>query len=210
MSKIPILLYPDDTLNVTVDHMYDINMGIEYHSSKRNDIMKNLMVADPKFVDWELAQKRYIRVSPIELRAEMIAKKEKTDSFIDYLTWKYKLSFIEEHLLRLQIMSFIDEVVINRIASNINSVIFDHSGIYDSNKVINQIENSPETMDACSFLKNINTSDYSYFVLPSQYLLMHLPHLQLFQYGKKEMRYHILEKHIGKSLDEEWRKRVEL
>ena len=161
-------------------------------------------------MDWDLARAGYEGVHPAELWQDMEKRIKETNTFADYLSWKHHLSQTESHLLRLHMNSFIYEISISRLNTNFNEV-------YLNKEARNPRGNSedfsslPEVVNSYSFLKNINTGDYSYFVLPYQYLLLHLPNIlpvRLASTKTLESRFMSLEKYLGQELDEEWRKRI--
>ncbi len=209
-TKTPVLLIPGDTIMLTIENYQEIDMHATYSSLNGNNTMASLMMADPKWMDWDLARARYEGVHPAELWQDMEKRIKETNTFADYLSWKHHLSQTESHLLRLHMHSFIYEISISRLNTNFNEV-------YLNKEARNPRGNSedfsslPEVVNSYSFLKNINTGDYSYFVLPYQYLLLHLPDIlpvRLASTKTLESRFMSLEKYLGQELDEEWRKRI--
>ena len=71
---------------------------------------------------------------------------------------------------------------------------------------------SEEVIEAHGFMRAIDTDDYSYLILPSQYLLLHLHRAipVVSSMMTKDMYIEIIEKYIGRHLNEDWRKRVDI
>lgn len=207
--NIPIFLVPGDTLYVTIENDQKVSCHTTYVSSKGYPVMHRLMTADPKWVDWDLAQSRYTTIRPSDLLREIENKKESSRALVDYLSWKYGLDKIESHLLSLQIYSFLYEIGISRLNKNFLDVYFRETGNHPKGYT-DALISLPEIVDSYGFLKDIQTGDYSYFVLPSQYLLFHLANIRPIRFAKTlDLRYEILEQYLGQELDEEWRKRID-
>lgn len=207
-TKIPVLLIPDDTIMLEIENYQDLDMRTTYNSVNGNNTMANLMMADPKWVDWENARDRDTNIRPSDLFQDMEKRIEDSGRLVDYLAWKYHLSQTESHLLRLQMHSFIYEVGISRLNRNLSDTYFGKNINYQGNA--EGLASLPEIVDSYSFLRNIRTDDCSYFVLPSQYLLLHLSQIHPIQLvGTSESRFRSLEQYLGQELDDEWRKRID-
>lgn len=207
-TKIPVLLIPDDTIMLEIENYQEFDMRTTYNSVNGNNTMANLMMADPKWVDWENARDRDASIHPSDLFQDMEKRKETSGRLVDYLTWKYHLSQAESHLLRLQMHSFIYEVGISRLNRNLSDTYSGGSTNYQG--TAEDLASLAEVIDSYCFLKDIKTKDYSYFVLPSQYLLSHLSQILPIRLVRtSESRFKSLEQYLGQELDEEWRKRID-
>lgn len=207
-AVIPVVFYPNDTLEVTIDKLGEIDMTVSYRSLAGNNIMQKLMQADPMWTDWELAGKRSTPVAPSMLAKEMQAKKNETTKLVEYLTWKHGMSQVESHLLQLKINSFINEISITRLRKTILGLYPSTTELLNKPEELSRIEQQPEIQESYEFLKEIDPEDYSYFILPSEYLLSHLPGVVLYYRSDRNQRYGIIERYIGKPLDDLWRKRI--
>lgn len=204
---IPVLVNPDDTLNITISGMGEYDMEVTYTSHHGYDVMPGLMKADPSFTYFELFQKRPEKIRPMELPKEMETYKSMHLRFCDYLTWKYNLTEIESHLLLLSLNSIVDGIAILRLNNNIHDTFFHAHGLPKSR--VEELCFQPDIKQSYSFVSNINTKDYSYFVLPEQFLLIHLSKMDAvsLMWGL-DNRLKALETHLGQKLDEEWIKRL--
>lgn len=209
-TSIPVFLIPNDTITLTVEQYKEVDMHVMYQSSDGNYTMEKLMHTDPRWVDWEFATDRYVNIRPDELMGEVHKRKRAADTLADYLVWKYKLSRVESHMLRLQMYSFIYEIAITRLNKNLHDVYFRRNGFYQTDYQDGLIH-IPEIVDSYGFLKDIRTDDYTYFMLPSQYLLIHLANIEPVRYPQTtELRFKILEEYLGHPINNEWKKRIEL
>lgn len=205
---IPIVLCPDDELTVSIENFGEIDMKVSYRSKDGNAVMQNLLRAAANYTAWDFVYRRYDVISPTLLNNKLEQEKTMFEKFSDYLAWKYKLSSKEVHLLRLNYNSLLYEVAmvcLNRV--------FDVSFKPGTNiEAVREAMMSSEVIEAHTFMKAINTDDYSYLILPSQYLLLHL-HNAIPLYSSKmtkDMYIEIIEKYIDRQLNEDWKKRINI
>lgn len=205
-AYIPLMLYPNDTLYVTIDRLREVGMSVDYRSQAGNNVMQNLMKADPYWMDGELVNTRYVPARPSVLKEDMMNRKKKAAILVDYLAWKHKMSLTEAHLLRLQIHSFINAIHIARMGTNMERAIHYKQGEYTQKIIADYTAMLPELQDDYDFLQEIDTKDYSYFVLPRQSIIANLYYAVKFPIDN----FSTLEKYIGKPLNEDWRSRINL
>lgn len=207
-STIPVILYPNDTIDLTIDGRDDIDRKVTYSSRKGNDMMPNLMKAAANYTSWDFVSKRYDAISPSTLQDELEQEKQAFETFSDYLAWKYKLTPKETHLLRIAYYSLLYEVCIASLSNAYNETFWREEDMEERIKYID----SEEVIEAHGFMRAIDTDDYSYLILPSQYLLLHLHRAipVVSSMMTKDMYIEIIEKYIGRHLNEDWRKRVDI
>lgn len=209
--RIPVFLYPDDTLRVVIGKQ-DGLWTTDYESTKGNDIMPKLLSADPKYVNNGRREKTGNRIVLKELESENDSIMREISLLCGYMSWKYGLSVRETHLLYLQFKSVIDDITISRIYANF-FYLFYPSGLFSlSEEAFLNIALSPDAIRSHSFMRDINTEDYSYFMLPSQLMIRNLRNLpttsKVAHPTVKNNRKRIFESYTGRIMDEEWSNRL--
>lgn len=205
---IPIIVHPEDTLRISIKHWRKYNMEVEYVSMGGHDEMCNLMKAAPCFADHELTVAGGKKIRMSEIKPEIGVRKYRNRQLCSYLSWKYHLSDIESHLLLLSMNSLVDAVYVGRVNKSIKSTFTHEPGSY-SQAWLQQISQSLEVEESYGFLHESNTNDYSYFVLPQQHFVTSLGDIVAVGYFVgREQRLKELERFLGQSLDDEWRKRI--
>lgn len=209
--RIPVYLTPNDTLFVTMNLEDGVNRSVEYQSAHGHDLMQGLMKADPMYQDWSISNWRGKKVRPDDLAQEIKTRKEYIEKLCGYLSWKYKLSPKEVHLIYLKAMYELVDASIYRINKNIKD-IYDLKYLFRMNEsAVRDIVFSKEVLDSYFFLKEINTTDYSYFIIPAHNNLRGLtaPYfVNTSLLGDEDSSLNTLERYLGQPLDDEWRKRL--
>lgn len=206
-SVIPVYLVPSDTMYVTVEKAGLMDRRIKYRSAKNNETMSSLMNANPRYAVWDLYQVRKRRERPEFLKAEYTRIGDEVKRFCAYLSWKHHLSETEQHLLYCEMKGKMEEICLNSMDESLTYIALEWR-----NQQIKDAVLSDEVLDCYAFLRNINTRDYSYFILPQQYFMNHLqgwdiPYNVRVLQGEDRL-YGILEEYFGQPLDDEWRKRI--
>ena len=206
---LPVIINPGDTTNILIKNYGKYDMTAEYTSSLGYNTMSQLMKAAPGFTDSDLLRKRLKTIPAPELHQDMAIRKSANHQLCDYLSWKYKLSDIESHLLLLSMNTVVEGIALQRLNENIKQVFLHEDGVYLTEN-LKPISYRPEVIDSYSFMEDINMSDYSYFVLPRQFLITHIIIRPCRFFMTPEERIDILEKYLKQELDEEWRKRIHI
>lgn len=204
---LPVMVSPDDTVNISIDRYGKYDMTVDYVSSKGYDTMSQLMKADPRAFDKEFYKKRFQTIRVPELHEEMTGMKVESHRLTEYLTWKYGLSDVESHLLLLSMNSRVDEIAIIRLNKNICRTYKHEAGPVNI-KQLQLVSSMPEVLDSYSFMSDINAEDYTYFVLPCQSLMIHMNIEPITCFFGAKDRFEVLEKYMKQKLDDEWRKRI--
>lgn len=205
---IPIFLTPGDTIDVSIKNLRAYNMEVGYTSSKGYDVMSRLMSADPRFFDYDLFYSGKSKVRLSEINKEVSSRKKKRDEFCSYLAWKYQLTDFESHLLQLYMRSTVDVLYMSYVNKGVRETFMHERGSY-SPKWLAELSGHPEIVQSYSFLQGINVKDYSYFVLPKQWLVGQLGQITSATFKlKREDRLRTLEEYLKREFDEEWKKRI--
>lgn len=205
---LPVMINPQDTLSIRIENMREYDMKVDYSSAKGYDVMSHLMSADPSFVDSEQMMQKTNRIRVTDLHREMILRKEKNLRFCEYLSWKYALSDQEAHILLLSMNSVVDEVAIQRLNRNVWEVYL-HEPATHLQSWFDNLSLLPEIMESYGFVSDISLKDYTYFILPNQYLVTHLAGIQpvVFPRGRSN-RINALQQYLKQEIDSEWDKRI--
>lgn len=206
---IPLIATPDDVLTLSISHWGEYDVKVDYKSAKGYDIMSNLMKAAPSFTDTQYYLTAFKKIRPAVLDKELSQRKYNNEILSGYLTWKYNLSEVESHLLLLSMNSSDECIAMQRLDRDVSEVFLHEKGKSYRLSDLEQLQYMPEVVQSYGFLKEINPHDYSYMVVPDQSLLNGLAKLELigFSWGR-EQKLKALERFLGLSLDEEWRKRI--
>lgn len=208
-GSLPVMAYPNDTINLVIRKPGEYDMCADYTSSKGYNLMKNLMEADPHVRDMRyFILERYKKMRIHEFEAERESIKSDFQNLCNYLTWKYRLSDEESHLLLLSMTSVMDALSITRMSKNYSDTYTHRPGTYMISK-LQKLIYLPETIQNWSFVQEINLKDYSYFVFPMQTLLVDMNDiLPVSLFLDKEERMNAMSKYLGQEIDDEWKKRL--
>lgn len=212
-KKIPVFLYPGDTVQVHVEHLYDIDRRTSYISSKSNDLMHSLMKADPMLIDWQLQNSIDSPQRLDSLYMRISSKMETLSDLHNYLVWKYQLSDKESHLLDLGLKEYVSFYLIRGLRKTFLN-LYTIEDLYNMDPAsVDSIVMNEEFKQNYSLLLNFSPKDYSFFALPDRTIVGYLKNLPLSlmrrqRENRMPSRYFLIEKLLGESFDNAWLKQL--
>lgn len=212
-QSIPVMLFPDDTLEIVIDnHAYPVCRATQ-KSAHGNDGFNRLMQADP------IADCRILReqegVGPFHPetleRIDSTARSEYAQ-LLQYLTWKYKLNAMEQHLLNEAMQAEVDFYRL-RCLCELESLFF----VDRSECIVNEEQLYIPALEAMKvqmkFVRNTDYRDLSLFSLPDGgrlkclYYTPFLSFVSIYPTGYLNMQ-RLLKEFLGEDLPEVWMDRL--
>lgn len=167
--NLPVMLYPNDTIDLEIDNSLPGVYKTQYRSKKGNAMFTHLMQADPQLMNplfLKEGEREPARLD--ELVSMWEAERKNLSDLHSYLVYKYQLSDVESHLLRLNLESEANKYYLRRLSKTVN-VCHRH----DTQDYVREENSIPpfllqEIRPYLSFLKRYNHNDYSWYLLPDK------------------------------------------
>lgn len=167
--NIPVMLYPGDTLYLTIDNCAPNVYHTKYHSKNGNEMYTNLMQADPQLMNplfRKEGEREPARLD--ELTAMFRAERKNLSALLSYLVFQYQLSGVEAHLLRLSLENEANKYYLRRLSKTVD--------VCYRQIVQNQIRKNGEypqeiiqdVKKDLAFLKDYNFGDLSCYLIPDK------------------------------------------